>query len=731
LSLFSQSNRCGTIAYQQQLAKQDPSLLQIREQIQAFTQAQLAEERIQSGVVYSIPIVVHVLWQDSTQWVSPARIRDQIEGLNRDFRRQNADTSQIPLPFRAVAADVEFEFCFASQTPDGFPSDGIEYVPTSVSSFDFSNDAIKFSSMGGSDAWPRAEYLNIWVGNLTAGGPVGYAQQPGGGPATDGVVIDVAYFGGPNEQPSPDIEGRVLTHEVGHWFDLDHVWGDGPCSVDDGVGDTPLQSGPFYGCQTFPLLDCNSGPNGAMFMNFMQYADDSCMNLFTQGQKDRMRALVPVGGFRHSLLNSPGCDVSELCPAPFGLQATITLSDQALLVWQSSDFDQSYELRYRELGGTSWTLDTVVDSQLLLTGLTACSVYEWEVRSFCVGNSESAESLNQYFTTEGCAQSCTGPLNLMVDALDQSALLSWTSDPAVLEYQLQYQAVGSSSWVDTSLSNNSILLESLLFCQAYVYRIQSLCTEGYSGFSPLDTFSTTCDAYCSSMGLSAAQEWIEEISVGVFAPFVNTSGSNGGFGYFARDTISLARGSAHLFSLTPGYQDTATEVSWAVWVDWNQDGSFLTSGSEKLFSVLNKSGAHLKNVFLPSTTPPGPVRMRIQMRQGGPSLPCDDFSRGEVEDYTLFITFPLAQEAITGKGSLQVFPNPGTGRYTLQADGLEAGWREVVVYDLQGKSVLHQRFYQGNPSWEQGIDLNFCPAGVFLLEVRSPAGHWREKLLKQ
>ncbi len=229
--------------------------------------------------------------------MSDAQILSQIQVLNEDFRRTNSDANSI----WSQAADSEIEFCMASSDPNGNPTNGITRTSTSTSAFG-TNDQMKFNSSGGKDAWPASSYLNIWVCDIS-GGILGYAQFPGGSASTDGVVIDYQYFGTIGTASAPFDLGRTATHEVGHWLNLRHIWGDGACGVDDFVSDTPTSDAPNYGC-AIGHVSCSSTD---MVQNYMDYSDDACMNLMTVGQKNRMRALFESGGYRASLLASQAC----------------------------------------------------------------------------------------------------------------------------------------------------------------------------------------------------------------------------------------------------------------------------------------------------------------------------------------------------------------------------------------------------------------------------------------
>jgi hypothetical protein len=293
-----QRNCAAMEVLEQQLAKNPErarTLRSIEEQTARFIQkhkgAQLA-----TGVI-TIPVVVHVVYNNSTQNISDAQIRSQIQVLNEDFRRTNADANNT----WSQAADVEIEFKLATHNYMGTSTTGITRTSTSATSFT-KDDAVKFSNRGGRNGWPADNYLNIWVCNLS-GNTLGYAQYPGGGPATtDGVVISYKYFGTTGTATAPFNKGRTTTHEVGHWLNLNHIWGDGGCGVDDNVSDTPLSDAPNYGC----AVGHNSCGTVDMVQNYMDYSDDACMNLFTAGQKARMQALFGNGGFRASLLTSGG-----------------------------------------------------------------------------------------------------------------------------------------------------------------------------------------------------------------------------------------------------------------------------------------------------------------------------------------------------------------------------------------------------------------------------------------
>jgi hypothetical protein len=162
---------------------------------------------------------------------------------------------------------------------------------TTESSFTY-DDKVKKSSTGGIAPFEPKTHLNLWVCALS-GGLLGYAQFPGGPPATDGVVINYRAFGTTGTAQAPFDKGRTATHEIGHYFNLRHIWGDTEdCSGSDMVADTPNCAGPNYGTPSWPQVTCNNGPNGDMFMNYMDYTDDVGMFMFTAQQVLRIRTAL-------------------------------------------------------------------------------------------------------------------------------------------------------------------------------------------------------------------------------------------------------------------------------------------------------------------------------------------------------------------------------------------------------------------------------------------------------
>jgi hypothetical protein len=285
---------CGTMPVHERLLRTDPAYMEarVRSENAAFEAMVFRAEAARTGITV-IPVVVHVVHKTNAQNISDAQIQSQIDVLNRDFRKTNPDIASIPAAFAPFAADARIEFELATTDPGGAATDGITRTKTTTNAFTDDN-AVKAASSGGADPWPRDDYLNIWVCELNTDGLLGYAQFPGGPAATDGVVILHSAFGTTGTAAAPFNLGRTSTHEIGHFLNLRHIWGDdgNGCSGDDFVVDTPNCAGPNRGVPTFPKVTCGNGPNGDMFMNYMDYTDDRGMFMFTAGQVLRMQTCL-------------------------------------------------------------------------------------------------------------------------------------------------------------------------------------------------------------------------------------------------------------------------------------------------------------------------------------------------------------------------------------------------------------------------------------------------------
>ena len=329
--------RCGTVPFNQhRFHKKGMNAEAVQQRFEKWMTAKKLERlqrtlrtqgTTQNEPILTIPVVVHVIHRGEPIGqetnIPFEQIESQIITLNEDFRRLNPDRNETLPVFQDVAADTRIEFVLARQSPEGLPTNGITRTEGNQTNYSI-NSASTLSNLS---YWPSDDYFNIWVAPLS-GGLLGFAQFPisdlpglegaNNNAETDGIVIDFRFFGRGGNAISTS-RGRTTSHEVGHYLGLRHIWGDGDCSADDFVDDTPLQESDSEGCPINPF-SCGS-PD--MFQNYMDYTTDVCMNLFTQDQKERMRIVLTNSPRRASLLVSPGLIDPQMVENDAGIQRII------------------------------------------------------------------------------------------------------------------------------------------------------------------------------------------------------------------------------------------------------------------------------------------------------------------------------------------------------------------------------------------------------------------------
>ncbi len=560
-AVFAQTQRnCSTNEHMEILIQEDPSILERMQEIEAHTQEILNNPSLERRVdgVITIPVVVHVIWNQNQpqQNISEAQIQSQIDVINEDFRRTNADAANTLPEFLGVAADMEIEFCMASVDPNGNPTNGIERKSSTRSSWG-TGTAMKRASSGGLDAWSRDSYLNMWVCNIGSS-ILGFATFPGGNAADDGVVMSPQYFGssdkeGPGEDfylNTPFDLGRTTTHEVGHWLNLRHIWGDGPCASDDGVGDTPRSDNANYNCP----LSHTSCSTKDMVQNYMDYTDDACMNIYTEGQKTRSRALFNAGGARAALLESEGCgEAVPTCLPPTGVDATEIGDDYAVVNFNGAQFADWYLIELAENDGPFNIVEQINDPAFgvvsnitfNLGSLSSCTEYTVKITAHC-DNLNGDEATELTFTTTGVEcepEVCDVPTNLTSSNITfTQATLSWDPVEGASQYRINGQLKGGPGWFARTriVEGTSVRTNAIIPFLTYIWRVQADCGDiGWSPYSPYAEFTLNPFLRQTNNGTAIADANPEEVKLfeqeGVFTAFPNPSHGQIKLNYFGQD----------------------------------------------------------------------------------------------------------------------------------------------------------------------------------------------------
>jgi hypothetical protein len=755
-SLWGLTQRsCHTMENHERLLQENPMHQQILENIEQFTQQAINNGTVDmEKVVITIPVVVHVLYNSTSQNISDAQIQSQLTVLNNDFRKLNSDWTSTPSTFTSLVADCEINFCLATVSPTGAATNGIIRKSTTVTSFS-ANDAMKFTAQGGSDAWPTGQYLNIWVCNL-GGGLLGYAQFPGGSATTDGVVINYTAFGTTGTATAPFNKGRTGTHEVGHWLNLRHIWGDASCGSDL-VSDTPVHSTSNYGCPSHPKSN-TCGTSAEMFMNYMDYTDDACMYMFSAGQKARMQALFVTGGARESLKTSNGCSgtsIPQYCTAngtnttyewiskvqygainntsgsnggygnftgtstniTKGTANTITLTPGFASTAYAEyfnvyvdlnadlDFADAGELLYTSPATTAAVSASITIPTTAITGSTRMRVMMKDAaitgpcEVFTYGEVEDY-TLN----LQASATTCSAPSGLLASSVGTAtANLSWTAVTGASNYSLQYKKSTTTTWTTVTVTGTSYALTGLSSATTYNWQVRTNCTSGSSAYTVGTNFTTltTCtDSYESNNTLSAAKSIT--VNTNINAIISSTTDID----WFKFSNTSTAKNIRVTLSNLPADYDLRL---------YNSAGTLLFS---------SENGSTTSEVITYNNAPVATYYVRV-IGYNGAFNASACYRINASRSSTAFKENPYAEEDIAhdenaSTSVLNVFPNPSSdGRFTCHLSNEVLGTLTMDVFDASGRLLETKTLDKTSGFIKTDIQLQQHGQGVYLLKVHN------------
>lgn len=697
-------NRCSSMEYlhAQQLA--DPGLAARMQQIEQQTQQYIQNNHGERAVV-TIPVVVHVVYNTAAQNISDAQVIAQINQLNLDFARLNADRTNTPAAFATAAVNTNIQFCLAQRDPNGNATTGIVRKSTTVTSF-IDDNKVKSASTGGDNAWPAGSYLNIWSCNL-GNSLLGYAQFPGGPASTDGVVLLYSSIGSVASPgtASPYNLGRTATHEVGHWLNLYHIWGDdgSACTGSDLVGDTPNQSSENYGCPTYPKTDaCSAASPGVMFMNYMDYTDDACMNMFTAGQATRINSLFATGGSRASLTSSLGCQApGPVCAVPTTLSTTAITNTTATFNWAVVTGAVSYGIQYRAVGSATWLTGTSTTNSFAAAGLSLGISYEWQVRTVCSSGS-SAFTSSATFVTTGTAP-CGTPGSLSSAAITTtSATLSWAAVSGAVSYSVQYRVVGAATFTTASSTTTSLSVTGLSASSTYEWQVAAVCSAATSAYSALANFTTATPSTCSDI-------------------------------YESNNTSSTAK-TAPLNANFTGLITPSTDVDWfkftttgtntKIKIDLTNlpadyDVTLYRSNGTTLGSSVN--GGTTAEVIKYNATTTGSYLIKVYGYNGATSAS----SCYTLKVSTSATSFRLSGEAeenatieeLTAEPVLKLYPNPTADKLTVEYLSPKGESVSMNIYNLNGQKVLSTETLGNEGMNTENINTSQLSNGVYIFEI--------------
>lgn len=730
--------------YLQQLKQQHPALaakMQADEMAMQNEMNNLANNRTAS-TTYIIPVVVHVVWNTAAQNISIAQVLSQMDVLNEDFARMNADTVNTPVAFQSVAANPQIQFCLAQHDPSGNPTNGIEYTQTIVTSFAGIGD-VASSSGGGADPWDMNHYFNIWVCNF-GNGLLGVGIMPPGS-GLSGAAIQFNAFGRTGTLLPPNHKGRVATHMIAHCFNLRHIWGDdnGVCTGDDLVADTPNQGDFTFGCPSFPATDtCSPVSPGIMFMNYMDYTDDSCMNMFTQGQALRMTAAINL--YYSSLLTSTSCSPAALYSQTKGtvfydanqngLQdaGDIGIAFQKLLVMPDNDYYFSnYNGQYTLFldTGTVHTVEFIPKPSWMLTSDSASFTFLADTGVFCCydfGTSPSVlfDSLQISLTnaklrcdsivpfwinyTNSGTSLDSGVIQMTFD--DSLSFVSSAPAPATIlndtiywnYYNLQ-PGETRLIWIDM----HTVPTDSILVCADAQINSAGGTATGTDGFcDEIKCSFDPNDKKVDPPGILSSHYTLKNIPLEYAVRFQNT-GTDTAFTVIVRDTLNPLL-NLNTFQILGYSHPVLTSINNQHIAEFRFDNILLPP------AVINESKSH------------GFIKYKVYPLPGLPDGTVIDNSAHIYFDSNLPITtnnvfntlvtvLPTAINSLPAPGpQFAIYPNPVFSTLTVLLNKVSG----ITISNVLGETVFKKKFFS-DETGKIDLDVSALSSGIYFIKANS------------
>lgn len=730
------------------------------------------QERQRSGrvlaEVITIPVVVHVVHNGEAvgagRNLSEAQVRSQIETLNEDFRRKPGTRGFNDNP---VGADIEIEFCLAVVGPQGqtLAERGIDRVRGTQSSW--TRDQIE-GQLKPATYWDPDKYFNIWVVDFAASDArlLGYAQFPSqsnlpgipnsGGPAsTDGVVIRYQSFGNAEKGNFPVMQapynlGRTLTHEVGHWLGLRHIWGDANCG-DDFVGDTPPQASESRGCQV-GRQSCGSIN---MVQNYMDYSDDACFNIFTNGQKQRIRAVMEISPRRSNLLTSNVCGslvVSRPIPNFRADTRRVLLGGTVRFTDLSGNFPTAWEWTFE--GGTPSTSNernpTVIYNQpgkfkvTLVTrnsaGQSDPLVREQYIEVLNIGlcgevtNFNGTPTVIRNPTGTGYVAGQNSRRTRAVSEFFENPFGYTNLSGASLQFGVAKAAAGAATestvmitvWNARGIQNGpGAILEQkevplrMILDDVANNRATSVTFDRNVPLNPTVTGlgfhvgieikyaqGDTVALMTSRNGESLfATSWLQS--------------QNGEWGRYS-DTLGL--NVAHRISARVGMKPSVQVATSALFINPGEAVTLNARGA----GVFNWGPAATLSSTLGPQVIARPTETTSYTVTGSGIDLCESQATARIFVRTGQVTSsPLPDQALT------LTPNPSNGDVTLSLRNTLRGPLSLTVRTLTGAGLIRESHQKTADTFERKLDLRTAPGGMYLIEIQVGGQIFRQRLVKQ
>jgi hypothetical protein len=694
---------CGTLQHHEYLKQTRPNYESDLNQYNQVIDQYLADKAAglnvaKTNAIVTIPVVVHVVYRVASENISDAQAASQVQVLNDDFAKLNADAIKVTQPtFSTVASGAQIRFCLAQRDPSGNPTTGVTHNTTTVTSFG-TNDAVKSSTTGGVNPWDVTKYVNIWVCNMGSS-LLGYGEFPTGSLSnTWGLVLHYRYTGSGGTAQSPYNLGRTGTHEFGHCFNLYHIWGDDGtgCSGSDQCTDTPNQAGEHYGCFTAGSIQtdgCTAASPGVMWMNYMDYTDDACMYMFTAQQCARMEAVVNTAPW--NILGS-----SLGCTSVSALDAGILSITDPLSAATICNNNVTPKITLNNSGSTTITtakilykMDALATQTLNWSGSLASGTSTVLTLNTYSGLSNSAHTFsatvsNPNGTPDGNAANNTMTSTFTVVAAPVGQALPFTE---------RFDAVTfpPAGWAKTSANiANATNTWSRL--------------ANATGIPVIPT-TTACAKMDNFSGSTDVTGQLDALRT----PALNLTGSN--------STLRVVFDRAHRMYGTGNIDSLNIYISVDCGGTWTR---LFTKGGAQLATV----AANLTTAYTPTSNAQW-VRDSVSLSAyvGQPSVYLKFESRSGWGNNLYLDNINVSNQFLAGLESLEkflpvldVFPNPNDGLLSLTISNVNNSSKTSVnVVNAIGQVISTPLNFKGSANGNYSLDLSYLTNGIYFITIQS------------